>query len=71
MVNWLTTVWFILLLIIIGYELYAGISGRLPTLTHIICRHVPGPITLGVLIWLLFHFAARYGSETYMHWVRR
>ena len=62
-------VWVTLFLIMITYEITSGIN-KGPTLTQVVVRYVPAPVALGFIIWLLFHFAARYGNQPYVRWVR-
>lgn len=56
------TVWYVLIALLVAYELYSLADGRweTPPLTHVLVREVPWWVTLPVLAWLFVHFLVAY-----------
>lgn len=48
------------LLALLVYEAAALVTHRFPTITALVVTYVPEEVTLGLLCWLLIHFAIRY-----------
>jgi hypothetical protein len=56
------TAWYILIGLVLAYELwmYLDRDPSTPTLTDLIVKEVPWWVTIPFLLWLLVHFASRY-----------
>jgi uncharacterized membrane protein YdjX (TVP38/TMEM64 family) len=56
------TAWYVLIGLVLAYELwtYLDRDPSTPTLTDLIVKEVPWWVTVPFLLWLLVHFASRY-----------
>lgn len=54
--------WLILTILVVGYELWCGLSGdpHTPTLTDVTVTYMPWWIILPFLFWLTGHFTIHY-----------